>query len=157
MLSQLPFLLSYNIFRMPRQLLLLQKLQHLRDTESAMYKMLFGNNNDSIYGIAFRVVYSVLDAAGFSVFYVYEGDVYGNYGLCAGYSGSLREFGTSIGVRPIVYLNSNIQTSSDTVQDHGGAWGIYFRMDRVNEKEFKIIPWNHTYSADGIIGVIGYK
>ena len=55
------------------------------------------------------------------------------------------------------FVTDDRPTISDTVQDHGGSWGIYFRMDRVNEKEFKIIPWNHTYSADGIIGVIGYK
>lgn len=60
--------------------------QYLIDTESAMYKMLFGNDNDSIYWIASRGVGSYSGYAEFSMFGVAMGLVGGDY-LCEGYSG----------------------------------------------------------------------
>ncbi len=97
---------------------------YITDTESAMYKMLFGNNNDSMYWIASRGGTSLLDSVYFDVFVVVDGGVYG--GLLFGgitvtlddYSGNDR---FAISVRPIVYLNSNIQTSE---KDASGAWII---------------------------------
>ena len=96
-------------------------LEYLTDTESAMYKMLFGNNNDSIYWLASRGVWPDPAIARFLAFNVYDGSVRGNYALCTSFSDGLSEYKGARGVRPIVSLNSNIQTSE---KDASGAWII---------------------------------
>ena len=97
-----------------------QGSEYLTDTESAMYKMLFGNNNDSTYWLASRGVRSYSARANFREFYVNGGGV-GSAFFCDGYSSTLDVSGDALGVRPIVYLKSNIQTSA---KDASGAWII---------------------------------
>ena len=97
-----------------------QGSEYLTDTESVMYKMLFGNNNDSTYWLASRGVDSNSVYARFSAFVVFGGSVYRAL-LCDGNSDELDDIACAFGVRPIVYLNSNIQTSE---KDASGAWII---------------------------------
>lgn len=94
-----------------------EAFQYLTDTESVMYKMLFGN----WYWLASRGVVSDSVSAFYIVFGVLGGDVGCDGNLCNGDSVSLRENGDTLSVRPIVYLNSNIQTSA---KDASGAWII---------------------------------
>ena len=95
--------------------------QYLTDTTSPIYQMLFGSSNDLVYWVASRGVDSSSGGAGFGVFVVIEGYVIGYSGLCHGNSVILDEGGDAFGVRPIVYLKSNIQTSA---KDASGAWII---------------------------------
>ena len=97
-----------------------QGSEYLTDTESAMYKMLFGNNNDSTYWVTSRGVSSGSDLAYFCAFVVCEGYVSGAV-LCDGNSSKVGDGDNAFGVRPIVYLKSNIQTSA---KDASGAWII---------------------------------
>ena len=97
-----------------------QGSKYLIETESAIYKMLFGNNNNSTYLLASRGVTSASDVANFFGFYVRGGYVW-RYCLCGSDSNSLIEGGDALSVRPIVYLKSNIQTSE---KDASGAWMI---------------------------------
>lgn len=93
--------------------------QYLIDT-IPMYKMLFGSNNDLIYWIESRGVYSYSNDTRFYVFVVYEGNI-GSQTLCDGLSSKLYEHDNTCSVRPLVYLKSNIQT---TGKDESGAWMI---------------------------------
>ena len=80
------------------------------------YKMLFENKH---YWLASRCVDSGSDYSNFGVHYV-SGNV--DYaGVGAGYSDSFLEDSVSDGVRPVVYLKSDIQTSG---KDSSGAWTI---------------------------------
>ena len=89
------------------------------------YKMLFRNEGDTdniIYWLASRCESDFVDFFEyFSVCWVLSGNV-GNANICFG---SSRGFGGSsrddVGVRPVVYLKSNIQTSG---KDSSGAWTI---------------------------------
>ncbi len=96
-----------------------QGSEYLTDAESAIYKMLFGNN-DLVYRVASRGVFSDSERADFDVFFVHEGCADSDY-LCGGNSSFLSEYDDGLAVRPIVYLKSNIQTSS---KDASGAWMI---------------------------------
>ena len=95
-----------------------QGSEYLTDTESAIYKMLFGNNKT--YWLASRGVFSFSDDALFGAFDVFDGYVDRAF-LCGGYSYKLGVNDIARGVRPIVYLKSNIQTSA---KDASGAWII---------------------------------
>ncbi len=98
-----------------------QGSQYLTDTTNPIYQMLFGSSNDLVYWVASRGVASTSDGASFGVIGVAGGGVYGGGGLCYGDSGNLYESVRAVGVRPIVYLKSNIQTSA---KDASGAWII---------------------------------
>ena len=81
------------------------------------YKMLFENKH---YWLVSRCVDSGSDYSNFGVHYVPSGNV--DYaGIGAGYSDSFLEDSVSDGVRPVVYLKSDIQTSG---KDSSGAWTI---------------------------------
>ena len=94
--------------------------QYLTNRESVMYKILFGND-DLLYWVASRGVTSLLNQAGFGMFGVSKGGVFCNGGLCLGRSDYLGEDSSVLPVRPIVYLNQNLQTSG---KDASGAWII---------------------------------
>ena len=97
-----------------------QGSQYLTNRESVMYKILFGND-DLLYWVASRGVTSLLNQAGFGMFGVSKGGVFCNGGLCLGRSDYLGEDSSVLPVRPIVYLNQNLQTSG---KDASGAWII---------------------------------
>ena len=96
-----------------------QGSEYLTDTTSVIYQILFEN----AYWVASRGVEARSGGAVFSGFFV-AGPYVQPYGLC---SGAPDELGVNdvddvvVGVRPVVYLKSNVQTSA---KDASGAWII---------------------------------
>ena len=92
-------------------------------TTSNEYRMLFRNGVDTdniAYWLASCCVGSGSNRSGFNVRYVVSGSVsYASVGH--GRSDYFAEYSPSGGVRPIVYLKSDIQTSG---KDSSGAWTI---------------------------------
>ena len=84
--------------------------------------MLFGNK-DMYYRIASRCVAASTGSKYVYVDHVNMGAVGGGSYLCHGYvyNNNAEERGEAMGVRPIVYLKSNIQTSG---KDASGVWII---------------------------------
>lgn len=97
---------------------------YLIDNTSAIYRMLFmneTNSNYSKYWISSRCTFdSSSTGVNFFVHMVYDGMVAMNIVL-ASWPNEYVEIANSEGVRPIVYLKTNIQT---TGQDENGAWII---------------------------------
>ena len=97
---------------------------YLTSTEEP-YKMLFrntANSSDISYWLTSRCIYVYPDndIARFGVRCVRSGSL-SDYGFLYGYSNDFIEYPYSLGVRPIVYLKSTIQTSG---KDSSGAWII---------------------------------
>ena len=95
---------------------------YLSNTEET-YKLLFrdtANSSNITYWLASRCVYSTSSISRFNVRVVNNGSVdYSSFGN--GRSSSFSESSSDRGVRPIVYLKSNIQTSG---KNTSGAWNI---------------------------------
>ena len=85
---------------------------------SPMHQMLFGNNNDLMYGLASRCVSSFLGSADFLVRKIFQSQV-ADASMCYGYANRFGERANKVMVCPLVYLSSNIQT---TTKDANGAW-----------------------------------
>lgn len=98
--------------------------EYLTDTTSEMYKMLFRDTEDSSnisYWLASRFISSYSSYSSFGARTVYDGAVDGNIlgkGLSSGFNDSNTH---GLGVRPIVYLKTTVQTSG---KDASGAWTI---------------------------------
>lgn len=96
-----------------------QGSEYLTDTTSVIYQILFENG----YWVASRGVEARFEGAGFYGFFV-AGPYVQPYGLCSGGPDKLVVNDVDdvvVGVRPVVYLKSNIQTSA---KDASGAWII---------------------------------
>ena len=99
-----------------------QASNYLVDTTKT-YKMLFRNTlntSDIVYWLASRCVYSNSSSSAFNVRHVYNGLVCDdNFG--SGFSSAFGENFDGNGVRPIVYLKSNLKTNG---KNSNGAWNI---------------------------------
>lgn len=96
---------------------------YLTDTTSRMYQMLFrdtANKNNISYWLASRCMDSASSIEYFNARIVNNNSVAGT-GLGNGYNNGFFENSLSYGVRPIVYLQSNLKTSG---KDINGAWKI---------------------------------
>ena len=96
----------------------------LTDTTSIKYKMIFRdkvNANNIEFWLASRNVSSTSDNAIFYLPTVFEGIVNGIGFLKTPNPDCLDKFTNTAGVRPIVYLKSNIKTSG---QNENGVWQI---------------------------------
>ena len=92
-------------------------------TTSNEYKVLFKNIGDTgniFYWLASRYVYSSSSSSSFLIRSVANGDV-SHAEVSGGYSTHFFEHSSAIGVRPVVYLKSDIKTSG---KDSSGAWTI---------------------------------
>ena len=97
--------------------------KYLTDKTTEVYKMLFrdtANSKNIHYLLASRCVNSQPNFSSFKVHNVSQGGI-GYSSLFSGYSSNFEKFDANGGVRPIVYLKSNIQTSG---QDSSGVWNI---------------------------------
>ena len=91
------------------------------ESTTKLYKMLFRDVEDSnniIYWLASRSVDSRSDIIYFDVCIINYGTVYNGRALS---TGNTSEFSHSYGVRPIVYLKSNLKTNG---KNSNGAWNI---------------------------------
>ena len=92
-------------------------------TTSNEYKMLFRNAADTFnisYWLASRCVLSGF-GSGYLVHNLWVGKVDTNLVCIAGYGADFTEYAIDRGIRPVVYLKSNIQTAG---KDSSGAWTI---------------------------------
>ena len=88
-----------------------------------IYKMLFrniANSSNIAYWLASHCSHSYPSNSKFRVRDIYGGAVYG-YALCIGYGSDFSEDSSGDGVRPIVYLKSNLKTNG---KNSSGAWNI---------------------------------
>ena len=88
-----------------------------------VYKMLFrdtANSNSIGYWLASRCVLSTPSFSDFDVHFTNSGCV-DSYTLGVGLSSSLNQISRGLGVRPIVFLKSNLQTNG---KNSSGAWNI---------------------------------
>ena len=88
-----------------------------------VYKMLFrdtANSNSIGYWLASRCVYSTPSFSDFDVRFTDSGCV-DSYTLGVGLSSSFNQISRGLGVRPIVFLKSNLQTNG---KNSSGAWNI---------------------------------
>ena len=93
------------------------KETELKNTTSNIYKMLFGSDNQA-YWLASSYVITQEEGCGFAVRQVSHGKVSG-FTL---WSSDLRGNGINNGVRPVVYLKSDIQLTETTA--NSGVWNI---------------------------------
>ena len=94
--------------------------EYLTDTSSALYQMIFSDDEEWGYAVATRAVYPSYRTE-FSAFYVAKDELKTSW-LVDALDGGLEDHEHAGGpVRPIVYLKSNIQTNA---QDASGAWII---------------------------------
>ena len=92
-------------------------------TTSNEYKMLFRNAADTFnisYWLASRCVLSGFGSS-YHVHVLWVGKVDSNLVCIAGYDADYAEYAIDYGIRPVVYLKSNIQTAG---KDSSGAWTI---------------------------------
>ena len=92
-------------------------------TTSNEYKMLFRNAADTFnisYWLASRCVLSGFGSS-YHVHKLWVGEVDSNLVCIAGYGADFAEYANDYGIRPVVYLKSNIQTAG---KDSSGAWTI---------------------------------
>ena len=92
-------------------------------TTSNEYKMLFRNAADTFnisYWLASRCVLSGFGSS-YHVHKLWVGEVGSNLVCIAGYGADFAEYANDYGIRPVVYLKSNIQTAG---KDSSGAWTI---------------------------------
>ena len=97
------------------------------NTNNEIYKMLFGNStNFNNYWIANHCVWIDIDSnitngANFFTNRVYEGEVTEALNIAI-WNGNFTDNPDSCGIRPIVYLNANIET---TGKNENGEWKLY--------------------------------